>query len=131
MNKLTRRRRALLEKPNSSIMFPYSVTVLMTSHTICLNGTISVKTDWRSSGYIPIPVGATKVKWDNSETGPSNKGRIGGPTNDTQTSDIPMINNGDVAQENTFYDIPLSSEYVYISRNGASEVDINVTFINT
>ena len=112
-------------------MFPYSVTVLMTSHTICLNGTISVKTDWRSSGYIPIPVGATKVKWDNSETGPSNKGRIGGPTNDTQTSDIPMINNGDVAQENTFYDIPLSSEYVYISRNGASEVDINVTFINT
>lgn len=127
MNQILKQRRSIMSA-NRALSFPVSVRSTMLEQRICLNGTISLKKDWRSSGYIQIPAGATKVKWENTESGPSTSGRGGAPTSGDQTSDIPMISNGNVLTAGISYALPAGSSYVYISRYGKSEVDIIVTF---
>ncbi len=122
----TLRRRALLR----AFSWPVTVESTMLLNRIVLDGSISVKNDWRSSGYIPVPPGATGIKVENLGEA-KDRGRIGLPLHSEQISGIPMLADGAVFLFGLDYDLPADTAFVYISRSGSSEVPIRITFYKT
>lgn len=55
--------------------WPVVIECPMLLSTIVNNGSITGKPDWRSSGYIPIPGGATQVKFENTDPNSYKPGR--------------------------------------------------------
>ncbi len=130
---LMTRRRAMMQAAAAGPVWPIEIEVPMTVKTICNGGKISSKTDWRSSGYIEIPTGATKLRWKNSDTGYTGF-RAGLPDSDSQTTGITMLNSGSaitVAHGATSNKFSVGAHsYVYISRNGKNQSAITVIFLN-
>ena len=129
---LMQRRRAMMQAAQASgPVFPVVVEIPLPLNTICLSGNITPKTDWRSSGYIPVPQGATKVRWTNfsAKTG----FRAGTPQTEVQTSGITMLNNGSpitVGTGATSAKFSIASyAYLYISRIGTDTSSITVEFL--
>lgn len=134
MGGLLLRRRAMMQTAagEPGPVFPVTISAPMTLSKICLNGSITYKNDWRSSGYIAVPTGATKVRWTNSASGGTGF-RAGKPDTDTQTSGITMIASGAIIVANgatsSKYSV-VGANYVYISRNGTNQSAITVEFLN-
>lgn len=100
--------------------------------TIVNNGSITDKPDWRSSGYIPIPGGATQVKFENTDPNSSKYGgRVGLTTSDEQTTGITMLTiNGNQVFNGVYIALIPGYSYIYASRIGADESNVIVTFSN-
>ena len=99
--------------------------------TIVNNGSITPKHDWRSSGYIPIPGGATQVKFENTDPNSSKPGRVGLTTSDEQTAGITMITpSGNQVFNGVYIALLPGYSYIYVSRIGTDESDVIVTFSN-
>ena len=64
----------------------------MKTATTLNGGSITNKNDWYSTGYIEIPEGAKRVKWQLQDAS-THMGRLGFPTSNTQTSGIQMTPN--------------------------------------
>lgn len=120
---LIHRRRDLLRTGK----WPVMADCPMMLSKILLNGSIINKPDWRSSGYVAVPAGAVKIKVENIGEAYSSC-RIGAPETTDQTTDILMLNGGNVTTVGQVYELPVPSAYVYISRVGDSTAPIRITF---
>lgn len=115
----------------SRLSWPVVIECPMLLSTIVNNGSITGKPDWRSSGYIPIPDGATRVKFENTDPNSSEFGRVGLTTSDEQTTGITMLTIPGKKVFNGVYVALISGySYIYVSRQGANESNIIVTFSN-
>ena len=124
------RHRALMGTTSRS-SWPVVITALMNQRMICNNGTIMSKHDWRSSGYIPIPSGATQVKLENTDPNSSKAGRLGLTISNEQMTGITMIT-PPINQVFTGVYVALlpGYSYIYASRINADESDVIITFSN-
>ena len=120
---LIHRRRDLLRTGK----WPVMADCPMMLSKILLNGSIINKPDWRSSGSVAVPAGAVKIKVENIGEA-SSSGRGGSPETTDQTTDILMLNGGNVITFGRVYELPVPSAYVYISRVGDSTAPIRITF---
>lgn len=130
MTELMQRRRALMVA-TSRLSWPVVIECPMSLHTIMINGSITGKVDWRSSGYIPIPGGATQVKFENTDPNSSKAGRVGLTASDGQTTGITMITpNGNQVFNGVYIALIPGYSYIYVSRINPDESNIIVTFSN-
>lgn len=130
MTELMRRRRALMGA-TSRPSWPVVIECPMSLQTIVNNGSITNKPDWRSSGYIPIPDGATRVKFENTDTNSFKSGRVGLTTSDEQTTGITMLTiSGNQVFNGVYIALIPGYSYIYVSRVDTDESNIIVTFSN-
>ena len=130
MTEFMRRRRALMGA-TSRPSWPVVIECPMLLHTAVINGSIINKPDWRSSGYIPIPGGATQVKFENTDPNSSKSGRVGLTASDEQTTGITMLTiSGNRVFNGVYIALIPGYNYIYASRIGTDESNIIVTFSN-
>ena len=115
----------------SRSMWPVVIECPMLLNTIVINGSITGKPDWRSSGYISIPSGATQVKFENTDPKSYKVGRVGLTTSDEQTTGITMIAPpANQVFNGVYIALVPGYSYIYASRNDVDESDVIVTFSN-
>ena len=125
------RRREMARQAEAS-PFPIFVDVPMTYRTIINGGKITSKTDWRSSGYVAFPDGATGVIIHNYSSNRAFRG--GRPTSDTQTTGIAMMNSGsaiDIANGGSSGPWLNTTGWIYLSRQGTDQSAITLEFVDT